>query len=84
MKDGSAGRLCLSVVSDPTLLSGLYHTLLYHTNTVYGTGVFVSLRTSYGLERSSALAQRRNLRPYKTATPGPISASTHTSAKIHT
>ena len=27
MKDGSAGRLCLSIVSDPTLLSGLYHTI---------------------------------------------------------
>ncbi len=84
MKDGSAGRLCLSVVSDPTLLSGLYHTLLYHTDTGYGTRVFVSFRTSYGLERSSALVQRRNLRPYKTATPGPVSASIHMSAKVHT
>ena len=64
MKNLSAWRLFLSIVSDPALLSGLYHTLLHHAKAVYGTGVSVSFRTSYGLEGSSALVMRRNLQPY--------------------
>ena len=84
MNDVSAGRLSLSIVSDPTLLSGLYYTLLHHANAVYGTGSLFLLGLPTGLSAALRLSCEGICSRTTTATPGPIAASIHMSAKVHT